>query len=520
MEAPFRIHLKNFNKLCQTVAPEYIMKNISLLLFCICLCTICPAQQNNKRTIVTTDGEIDDVDTFIRFLMYTNEFDTEGLIYSSSMWHWKGDGKGTTMVSEMEMTRNMYGERSELRWPGTTWMEELLAEYAKVHPNLLLHDKNYPSAEALLALVKVGNIDFEGEMDKRTEGSEWIAQKLMDDDPREIFLQAWGGTNTIARALKSIEEDYSNHKNWEEIKETVSKKAIIYTIMDQDATYKNYIGPNWPKIRVFYNANQFWCFAYPWKRVVPKSQQPFLEGSFMGPNIINDHGPLFKKYYSYGDGQKQEGDPNHFEGDISKITNTERGSFSKYDFISEGDSPAFLHLVDVGLDNYEDPSRGGWSGRFVQSTENPYRYEDGEAASDLNPETGEMDKSYPQTRWIKPMQLDFAARADWCVKPFSEANHPPKVTVMEGNTIVSAAGETVTLNISGKDVDGHPVYFKVWPYAEAGDGTVQIELNMDKAKVDVPKTAKAGEKYHVIIEGTDTGFPALTRYQRVIIEIN
>ena len=277
MEAPFRIHLKNFNKLCQTVTPEYIMKNISLLLFCICLCTICPAQQNNKRTIVTTDGEIDDVDTFIRFLMYTNEFDTEGLIYSSSMWHWKGDGKGTTMVSEMEMTRNMYGERSELRWPGTTWMEELLAEYAKVHPNLLLHDKNYPSAEALLALVKVGNIDFEGEMDKRTEGSEWIAKKLLDDDPREIFLQAWGGTNTIARALKSIEEDYSNHKNWEEIKATVSKKAIIYTIMDQDATYKNYIGPNWPKIRIFYNANQFWCFAYPWKRVVPKSQQPFLD---------------------------------------------------------------------------------------------------------------------------------------------------------------------------------------------------------------------------------------------------
>jgi len=218
--------------------------------------------------------------------------------------------------------------------------------------------------------------------------------------------------------------------------------------------------------------------------VVPKSQQPFLEGSFMGPNIINDHGSLFKKYYSYGDGQKQEGDPNHFEGDISKITNTERGSFSKYDFISEGDSPAFLHLVDVGLDNYEDPSRGGWSGRFIQSTENPYRYEDGEAASDLNPETGEMDKSYPQTRWIKPMQLDFAARADWCVKPFSEANHPPKVTVMEGNTIVSAAGETLTLNISGKDVDGHPVYFKVWPYAEAGDGTVQIELNMDKVPCD------------------------------------
>ena len=191
------------------------MKYLNLiLLICAMLVSQASAQEAVKRTIVTTDGEIDDVDTFIRYLMYTNEFETEGLIYSSSMWHWKGDGKGTKFTSEMEMTRNIYGEDlTDLRWPGTTWMEELLAEYKKVHPNLLLHDKNYPSAEELLALVKTGNIDFEGEMDTRTEGSEWIAQKLLDDDPREIFLQAWGGTNTIARALKSIEEDHSKTEN-------------------------------------------------------------------------------------------------------------------------------------------------------------------------------------------------------------------------------------------------------------------------------------------------------------------
>ncbi|MBD1263123.1 DUF1593 domain-containing protein [Maribacter polysiphoniae] len=474
------------------------------------------------RTIVTTDGEIDDVDTFIRFLLYTNEFETQGLVYSSSMWHWKGDGKGTPFTSEMEMTRNIYGENlTDLRWPGTQWIEELLAEYAKVHPNLLLHDKDYPSPENLLSLVRVGNIDFEGEMEKRTEGSKLIAEKLLDDDEREIFLQAWGGTNTIARALKSIEEDYSKSKDWETIKDKVSKKAIIYTIMDQDATYQKYIGPNWPKIRVFYNANQFWCFAYPWKMVVPKSQQPYLEGTFMGPNIINNHGPLFEKYYSYGDGQKQEGDPNHFEGDISKITQTERGSFSKYDFISEGDSPAFLHLVDVGLANYEDPSRGGWSGRFEQSVDNPYRYEDGEAASDLNPETGKMDTSYPQTRWIKAMQLDFAARADWAVKSFADANHAPVIKVFEGTSIKAKAGEKITLNPTYSDPDGHKVWFAVWPYAEAGDGTADVTYDDEKglATVQLPETAKAGEEYHIIVEGSDTGFPSLTRYKRVIFTI-
>ncbi|MDC6389229.1 DUF1593 domain-containing protein [Maribacter sp. PR1] len=496
------------------------MKKLLSFFYLVITFSFCFAQDDVKRTIVTTDGEIDDVDTFIRFLLYTNEFETQGLVYSSSMWHWKGDGQGTTFTSEMEMTQRIYGENlTDLRWPGTQWMEELLSAYKKVYPNLILHDKNYPTAEKLLGMVRIGNIDFEGEMAKRTEGSKLIREKLLDDDHRELFLQAWGGTNTIARALKSIEEDYSGTKDWEVIKDKVSKKAIIYTIMDQDATYKNYIGPNWPEIRVFYNSNQFWCFAYPWKQVVPKSQQPYLEGSFMGPNIINNHGPLLKKYYSYGDGQQQEGDPNHFEGDISKIINTERGDFSKYDFISEGDSPAFLHLVDVGLDNYKSPSRGGWSGRFVLSEENPFRYEDGNRAADLNPETGELDTSYPQTRWIKPMQLDFAARADWCIKTFEEANHSPEIKISEGSKINAVPGETITLNVSTFDVDNHPVALNIWCYEEAGSGKVEVETKQNSATIKIPMTTKSGSQFHIIVEGTDTGFPALTRYQRVIITV-
>ena len=65
------------------------------------------ADPQRPRTIVTTDGEIDDVDSFIRMLLYANEFEIEGLVYSSSMWHYKGDGKGTPFTSEMEMTRNL-----------------------------------------------------------------------------------------------------------------------------------------------------------------------------------------------------------------------------------------------------------------------------------------------------------------------------------------------------------------------------------------------------------------------------
>ena len=52
-------------------------------------------KSKKPRTIITTDGEIDDVDSFIRMLLYANEFNIEGLIYSSSQWHYKGDGKAT-----------------------------------------------------------------------------------------------------------------------------------------------------------------------------------------------------------------------------------------------------------------------------------------------------------------------------------------------------------------------------------------------------------------------------------------
>src|SRR6187397_3618331 len=97
------------------------------------------------RTIVTTDGEVDDQDSFIRMLLYANEFNLVGLVYSSSQWHYTGDGKGTKFTSEIPLTKRLYGERTELRWPGTDWMQEFIDKYASVYPNLTKHAKDYPT---------------------------------------------------------------------------------------------------------------------------------------------------------------------------------------------------------------------------------------------------------------------------------------------------------------------------------------------------------------------------------------
>ncbi len=71
-----------------------------------------------------------------------------------------------------------------------------------------------------------------------------------------MYLQVWGGTNTIARALKSIEDTYKNTPEWNSIYSKICKKTILYAILDQDATYKKYIEPNWKDIKVYYNSNQ------------------------------------------------------------------------------------------------------------------------------------------------------------------------------------------------------------------------------------------------------------------------
>ncbi|MBP8156268.1 MAG: DUF1593 domain-containing protein [Leadbetterella sp.] len=486
---------------------------------------LCQAQNGNlmsnkPRTIITTDGELDDVDSFIRMLLYSNEYKVEGLIVSSSQWHYKGDGKGTKFTSEMEMTKKMYGERTELRWPGEQWIYDLVDAYGKVYPNLVKHSKDFPTHKYLRDRIRIGNIDFEGEMEKDTDGSDFIKAKLLDDDRSPLYLQVWGGTNTIARALKSIEDQYKNSPEWDKIYKKVCQKAIIYAILDQDATYKKYIEPNWKDIKVYYNSNQFWSFAYFWKRAVPQELHPYLEGKFMG-DIINNHGPLLKMYYSYGDGNPPLGEIDDIYSSMEKAKKNQWGSFGQYDFISEGDSPAFLHLVDVGLNNLENPQDGGWGGRLVQSAVTPSRWEDGDAASDYNPFTKQMDKAFAQTRWIPAIQEDFAARADWCIKDFKDANHAPKITLKEGQKVNVKARQNVKLTALAADADGNKVDIKFWQYHEVGTSKEKVEIAAkgNIGKIQIPQNAKSGDTFHIIVEGKDNGVPSLTRYQRVVLRV-
>ncbi len=455
---------------------------------------------SKPRIIVTSDGEIDDQCSMIRFLLYTNEWDVEGIITSSSQYHSHGHN-----------------------WAGDDWIDPDLDAYEKVYPNLVKHDKNYPTPEYLRAVTFLGNVETEGEMDSITPGSQRIVKVLLDEsDNRPIWLQAWGGTNTIARALKTIEEEHP-----EKMAEVAGKMRFFF-IWEQDTTYQAYIRPHWGKYNIpTIISDQFEAIAYRWKQIQPIEMQKYFEGKWMKENILENHGPLCALY---------------------KAHTTESEGFDDGDFRSEGDSPAFLHSIVTGLRNMESPDWGGWGGRYIRVRENTwldpvpeegYVYPEGRwytgsawgRRSTANGSTSENDKNYreyfkPMWRWSDVLQNDFASRADWCVKSYEEANHPPVVKVKNDLNSTSKAGDEIKLSAKGtSDPDKDNLDYKWWRYDEADSfpGTVEIQnADNEEARLIIPGNSGSSENsgtIHIILEVTDHGSPQLTRYQRIVIDV-
>jgi hypothetical protein len=433
-----------------------------------------------------------DDQVLVRFLLYANEWDIEGIILSSSQYHWQGRHS----------------------WAGDDWVEPFLDAYAKVHLNLIKHDPNYPTAEFLRSRTLLGNVKAQGEMEEITPGSQRIVEVLLDDsDPRPIWLQAWGGPNTIARALKTIEEEHPDRMA------EVANKIRFYFIWEQDNTYQSYIRPHWGRFGIpTIISDQFIAIAYDGQRKdIPREMEHYFSAEWMKQNILQDRGPLLALYEAHDDGR----------------------------FRSEGDSPAFLHVIPTGLRSHKSPDWGGWGGRFVWVRDNTwldpvlepgYEYPQGrwytrsawgrERLRKEIPNDEELTAYLkPQWRWIDAVQNDFAARAEWCVKSFEEANHPPVVKLAHSLDMKVRPGQKVSLSAKGTtDPDGDALSFQWWHYREAGrnpyPGNVKVENagEMD-ASLAIPADAKPGQTIHLICEVTDDGTPPLTRYGRMVIKV-
>ncbi|WP_425234916.1 nucleoside hydrolase-like domain-containing protein [Ulvibacterium sp.] len=454
-------------------------------------------QVDKKRVVVLTDIEADPDDTqsLVRFLLYSNEIDIEGIIATTSCW----------------MTDRVNPES----------ISKVLNAYEKIHPNLLKHHSEFPQTEKLYALVKEGlpkyGMEGVGEgMD--SEGSDWIIKILEKEDERPLWISIWGGSNTLAQALYNIKKT----KNEKEAERLISKLRV-YAISDQDDS-GIWIRNNFPHLFYIVSpgddyGNATWTgISASYIKGIDHSK---IGNSWIAENIQQNHGPLGAIY-----------------PDVA--------------WSVEGDTPAFLSLIPNGLNNSENPNWGGWGGRYELFIPDFSKVKEGHSIVKCVPETRPIwtnaidsytpyvPNEYGRTikldtnnftgfkttlwRWRDDFQNDFAARMDWCTHSFANANHPPAPVLNHKDIIQIKSGDSFQLNASNStDPDGDSLSFLWFLYPEAGTFKGEFKLgqpeNSNILNVVAPKVSTPAT-IHIILKVTDKGSPSLSRYKRVILNID
>ena len=466
-----------------------IFSRIILFLLIINSNSVRSQEIEKTRLLVLTDieNEPDDAQSLVRLLCYANHFEIEGLVATTSTW--------------------MRKEVADWR------IHEIVDAYAKVRDNLEVHEKGFATGAELKDKIKKGRSVFGMEgvgVGHDSEGSEWLISTLEKEDDRPLWITAWGGTNVLAQALWKMERTKSSG----ELNRLISKMRV-YTISDQDDSGP-WIRENYPNLFYIvspgYEENGGGQYHYAtWSGI---SGDRF-HGRFDGPdfslvdncwldeNIRQNHGPLGAEH-------------------------------PHTDYLMEGDTPSFLGLVQNGLNDLENPNYGGWGGRYelyippykkymYQTESRPiWTNAQDEVYSEL---TKQQHTSNHATiwRWRQAYQHDFAARMDWSnTSEFEEVNHPPIAKLSHSNELIVYSGDIISLNADGSsDPDGDELNYHWIYYREVGtlNPSPEFEVN-NQQKISFETQEVQSEKTaHFILEVTDNGTPALSRYQRVIVNI-
>ncbi|KAA9131044.1 DUF1593 domain-containing protein [Marinihelvus fidelis] len=451
------------------------------------------AREDKPRVFVLTDieNEPDDAMSMVRFLVYANQWDVEGLV-------------ATTSVHQPDQT--------------AAWrIREIVGAYGEVRDNLEKHEPGFPTANHLLSLIREGRPDYgmnavgEG-MD--SSGSDFLIEVVDRDDPRPVWVTVWGGPNVLAQALWKVRETRSEA----ELNEFVAKLRV-YTISDQDDSGP-WLRKTFPDL--FYIASPGFHAggAYHMSTWIGIGGDNF-HGRFVGADFELVDNPWLDEHI-------------RSKGPLG-------AQYPQVEYMMEGDTPSYLNLVDNGLSHPDHPDWGGWGGRYEFYTP---RFE----KRLLEPETrpfwsdardevlgvdGKWHTGNKETiwRWRQAYQNDFVARMDWTIQSPEDANHPPVAKLDHTDRLTAKPGGRVELSATASsDPDGDGLSYAWFLYKEPGEfttGTARTGQpltidNADQAKAEftVPTTrVLRNGTMHIILAVTDNGTPALTRYQRVIVDV-
>ena len=284
---------------------HFSFKVIQVVLFFVLFGTSLVSAQEKHRLFVLTDigGDPDDQMSMVRLLTYANQIDIEGLV---------ADRRGQVVR-----------------------IEAIIEAYGKVRDNLEFHEPGFPEANKLMACTAQALTTQDLDAATQAEASAGV-KLLIDavdrDDPRPLWVNIWGGPSVLGQTLWRI----CATRSPKEVAKFVSKLRI-YSISDQD--------PTGPDIRA--------AFPDLFYIVTPGAN---AGGGFHHATWIGIGGDKFH---------------GRFDGaDFGLVTNEwlERNIRSKgplgnvyphWEFMMEGDTPAFLYLVNNGLNNPDQPDWGG-----------------------------------------------------------------------------------------------------------------------------------------------------------------
>lgn len=498
---------------------------------------IVAGEDGRYRLIVTSDAEVDDFNSFLLLLLFTNEFDLDGIIYSSSFAHWNGDGVHTQgeinpSINGLDVCMETVGQEAvdlmSYRPLDLGWFENAIDKYYRAdYEYLVQNDPRFPKPEELLAVVKVGNVEFQGDVRFDTEGSDLIKEAILDEDPRTLFISTWGGFNTVCRALISIYEEYGDSPEWEEMEKKIGEKVMLCDIYQDNSYVDNRIAEIYPDLHNYKKTGL--NLGYFRGNGAPEPFIPYFKADQMKANFLEGHGELMAHQYTVGDGQYLEGELDRFQ---YGLTTEPEGSAVKglqqYDHLAWTDLHEWILLIQNGLRGLENANLGGWGGRLLVDEKEQNRSMD---YTELEPEKGRKKKFYGGQRFMGDMLDEFVARADWAANGFADCNHPPVLTA-ESLDLTAGAGETVTMAVDLSDPDGDALDVNWMVYNAACEyyGEVRDTLAMDSEAgetkdgrssntLSLPADAQSGDYFVVICRVRDQADAPMTRYAEFTIEV-